>query len=303
MACYSPLSGYRSEFPNGSGKFPVVFSPGPRAYELVLVPCGQCIGCRLERSRQWAVRCVHEASLYDANSFVTFTYDKIHLPYDGSLNKDHFVLFMKRLRFWLSRSDETVRFYMCGEYGDDFGRPHYHALLFGLDFPDKVLWSEEDGTKLYRSPMCERLWRFGMCIIGEVNFDSAGYVARYCMKKVTGKDSEDFYWKYHQGFDLMIAVESEYSTMSRRPGLGNEWLDCFSEEVFEPDEVIVNGHPCSPPRYYTDIYSVVDPEGYEVMKEKRKRASWDSYYDNSPARLVVREKCKEAQVGLLSRSL
>jgi hypothetical protein len=99
------------------------------------LPCGQCIGCRLERSRQWAMRCLHESSLYDRNAFVTLTYDDEHLPPGGSLNYPDFQRFMKRLR---KNSKSPIRFYMGGEYGESTLRPHFHVCLFGYDFPDKV---------------------------------------------------------------------------------------------------------------------------------------------------------------------
>ena len=99
MPCYSPLTGYVSREPSKNGKFPIVFDPKKGWIDRsVTVPCGQCIGCLLERSRQWAMRCSHEASLYDENCFITLTYDDEHLPPDGCLNKEHFQKFMKRLR-------------------------------------------------------------------------------------------------------------------------------------------------------------------------------------------------------------
>ena len=136
MPCYRPIKGYRSRRLNAeTGKRPVVFNPRDGFYDQpVDLPCGQCIGCRLERSRQWAIRCVHEASLHERNCFITLTYRDECLPTNGSLDLDAFQKFMKRLR---RRFGEGVRFFHCGEYGENFGRPHYHAILFNLDFSDK----------------------------------------------------------------------------------------------------------------------------------------------------------------------
>ena len=161
MPCYHPIPAYRSPrcLDLKSGKPKIFFKeiqvkawPGYESFE---VPCGQCIGCRLERSRQWAMRCCHEASLYDLNCFITLTYDPEHLPPDGSLVLDHFQRFMKRLR---KRFGSGIRFFHCGEYGEKFARPHYHACLFNFDFPDKVLYTIRDEIRLYRSAILEELW-------------------------------------------------------------------------------------------------------------------------------------------------
>ena len=122
------------------------------------LPCGQCIGCRLEYSRQWAIRCMHEASLYEDNCFITLTYDQDHLPHDRSLNKSHFQKFMKRLR---KRFGGGIRFYHCGEYGERTRRPHYHACIFNFDFSDKKLFKIVNNHRLYTSEQLEELWPFG----------------------------------------------------------------------------------------------------------------------------------------------
>ena len=121
MACYTPLKGYRSTELTKNGKRKIVFNRNHGFADLpVTVPCGQCIGCRLERSRQWAIRCTHEASLWEKNCFITLTYNDENLPKDGSLDVTHFQKFMKRLR---KKHGAGIRFYHCGEYGDKFGFP------------------------------------------------------------------------------------------------------------------------------------------------------------------------------------
>lgn len=192
MPCYSPLEAWRPDPVTNDKRLIFRYhparcsSPSPDLY----VPCGQCLGCRLERSRQWAVRCMHEASLYDRNCFITLTYDDDNLPADRSLHYSHFQLFMKRLR---KAHGDGIRFYMCGEYGEKKGRPHYHACLFNFNFDDLTLWQERRGTKLYRSKSLERLWPYGFSTVGGVTFQSAAYVARYIMKKVTGDRAPDHY--------------------------------------------------------------------------------------------------------------
>lgn len=155
------------------------------------LPCGQCIGCRLERSRQWAMRCMHEASLYDQNSFITLTYDDSNIPNGGSLNYDDFQRFMKRLRKY---AGVRLRFYMGGEYGEQLSRPHYHACIFGYDFPDKIYYKKtSSGERIHTSKILQKLWPYGLSSVGNVTFESAAYIARYCVQKVTGQAADAHY--------------------------------------------------------------------------------------------------------------
>ena len=139
MPCYFPLQAVFAEFADGKKKpfFPdwakQAFRKGKFVKDITSVPCGRCMGCRLEKSRQWAVRCVHEAKFYEDNCFVTLTYAPEHLPKDGSLNRKHVQDFIKRLRRRLD--DRKIRVFYCGEYGDKLRRPHYHLCLFNCDFP------------------------------------------------------------------------------------------------------------------------------------------------------------------------
>jgi hypothetical protein len=184
MACYKPLTAYQCADRS------IIWReiPGADVVRTLSLPCGQCVGCRLERSRQWAVRCMHEAQMHTSNCFITLTYapEFIREAKDLSLNYEHFQLFMKRLRKRFT--GKTIRFYMAGEYGELRDRPHFHACIFGLDFEDKkFLKRTETGSILYTSKILEELWPYGYSSIGDVNFESAAYVARYIMKKVNGK--------------------------------------------------------------------------------------------------------------------
>ena len=222
MACYHPIPAWRNVSENRSdNRLVFEYHPmrciGPTPD--LQVPCGQCVGCRLERSRQWALRCVHEASLHKENCFITLTYNDEHLPEHGHLIYRDFQLFMKRLR---KRTGVRVRFYMCGEYGENFGRPHFHACLFGYNFPDLVRWKAGKST-LYRSKLLESLWTDGYSSVGEVSFESAAYVARYILKKVTGDDAEAHYTfprSFNRGDILPPArVHSDVSKARYRSGL------------------------------------------------------------------------------------
>lgn len=213
MACYNPLKAYKTA--DGG----VVFSELKRHHtsDSIELPCGQCIGCRLERSRQWAMRCVHEASMYEHNSFVTLTYDEDNLPNRGQLRYDHWQNFAKRLRKQIEPS--RVRFFMCGEYGEENGRPHYHACLFGHDWEDKKYhMTTNAGEKLYTSESLDKLWGHGLCSTGDVTFASAGYVARYVLKKITGDAAEEHYRRFDELGHYQL--EPEFCGMSLKPGLG-----------------------------------------------------------------------------------
>lgn len=309
MPCYHPLHGFRSLRPNANGKRPIVFSSTRGDIgEPVSVPCGQCIGCRLEYSRQWAIRCVHEASLHASNSFLTLTYDDDHLPRDMSLDLDHFQRFMKRLR----KKVGPVRFFHCGEYGEKFKRPHYHAIIFGYDFPDKQLFKiMPRGDRLYRSPILEKLWPYGYSTIGDVTFESAAYVARYVVKKINGKAAdeidEETGLKHYELFDSVSGEihqrRKEYTTMSRNPGIAAGWYQKYKSDVFPADEVIMRGKALKPPKYYDALYEAENPNAFAEMKEARKKAAEDRAHNSTPDRLAVREKVKLAQISYLRRSV
>lgn len=235
---------------------PVNLHPG--AARGCTVPCGQCIECRLKRSREWAVRCMHEASMYEDNVFVTLTYSDEFLPVGGSLDRAAFPLFMRRLKKELG----PVRYFHAGEYGERNGRPHYHALLFGVDFGDKVPWSERSGVPVYRSGQLEAMWPFGQSEIGSVTFESAQYVAKYCVKKVTGPRAGSHYG----------GRQPEYATMSRRPGIGSRWMESFDGEVARSGTVVSRGVEVTAPRFYESRLSEAQ---LEVMKARRARKYGD----------------------------
>lgn len=317
MPCYSPLKGWRSQAVNDSGKRGIVFNVKAGFADMPIdVPCGQCIGCRLEKSRQWALRCVHEASLYPSNVFITLTYSDEHLPKNASLDKAHFQKFMKRLR--KKYHGNTVRFYHCGEYGDvdndnpkhlmqygvsKLGRPHYHALLFNIDFADKQIISDKDGIRLYTSQSLSRLWPYGYNTIGEVTFESAAYCARYVTKKMYGEKADEHYTRVFPSTGEIVNIEPEYTTMSRRPGIGKDWFKQYRDDVYPKDFVTVRGKKIKPPVFYDRMLEVEDPEYMEKIKMRRKRDALKRSDDNTGLRLLEKEQVKKAQIGFLKRPL
>lgn len=277
------------------------------------VPCGSCIGCRLERSRQWAVRCVHEASLYENNSFITLTYKPELLPEDSSLRVDHYQKFMKRLRKHaangaspyhnaLISDTERIRFFHCGEYGEKLGRPHYHACLFGLDFGDKEVCGQRRGIVYYTSKSLEAIWGKGFVQVGEMNFETAAYVARYITKKITGEKALEHYNVIDKETgEILESKKAEYVTMSRRPGIGKGWLNKFSSDVFPRDEVVLRGKKMKPPKYYLGQYEIADPAAFNKLKGKRKELAKEKKADNSFERLKVKRQIKESKFKQLKR--
>ncbi len=321
MPCYRPIDAWRSKECGASGKRKITFDSrrSDNSPKLQL-PCGQCVGCRLERSRQWAMRCVHEASLYENNCFITLTYNDEHLPADGSLNKKHFQDFMKRLRRRFC--ENPIRYYHCGEYGevckfcslsrpvcrcDVFvarpGRPHYHACLFNFDFVDKKLFKVVDGQRLFTSEILGTVWPFGFSTVGSVTFESAAYVARYIMKKVNGDRARDHYFSEPNEDGEVFELLPEYTTMSRRPGLGTGWLNLFGGDVFPDDVVVMRGRKMKPPRFYDSIYEIDEPEDYARLKALRMKEALRRSADNTEERLVERHTVKLAQVSGLKRGL
>ena len=292
MPCYTPLKGWRARERNPkTGKRSIVFSYTEGYSDMpVEVSCGQCIGCRLERSRQWAVRCMHEASLHPKNCFITLTYDEEQIPSDFSLKVVHFQKFMKRLRF---KYGKGIRFFHCGEYGELYGRPHYHAVLFNHDFEDKVLFSLKRGVSLYTSEELAKLWPYGFSTVGDVTFESAAYVARYVTKKITGAAAAEHYGDR----------KPEYVTMSRRPGIAKDWFDKFKSDVFPVDQVVIRKNmKVKPPRYYDGLYELTNPDDFRRIKAVRKKRAAENP-DNTEERLEVRHKIRKKRAQRLKRGL
>lgn len=301
MPCYYPLNGYRSKTVNLSGKRSIVFNEHQGFKDLpVQLPCGRCIGCKLERSRQTAIRCLHEASLHEKNCFITLTYSPENLPPDGSLNVEHFKNFMKRLR---KRCGSGVRYLHCGEYGEKFQRPHYHALLFNFDFPDRVLWKQINKQNLYISKKLEDIWGLGHCSIGDITFESAAYVARYVTKKITGNAALETYTTFsYQTGEIFNERRPEYQTASKRPAIGREWLEKFQTDVYPDDFVVIRGKRMKPPRYYNARYEIDYPEDYAKIKASRKEAAKAHEHENTWERRLTKEFIKKEKFKLLKRS-
>lgn len=291
MPCYAPLTGYRARTTNASGKRSIVFNLDEGFADLpVTVPCGQCIGCRLERSRQWALRCVHEAQLHVHKCFITLTYDKAHLPPGGTLVKADFQKFMKRLR---KRTNAKIRYFQCGEYGEADFRPHFHALIYGYDFPDKVFYTRnKQGDTIWKSEELEALWGKGFATVARLTFETAAYTARYVVKKINGEGAAAHY----------RGRLPEYIAMSLKPAIGAGWYESFKDDVYPSDFLTMRGKQMLPPKYYDRILEKEDEKQYKKVKAKRMaRAKQCSH--NAPDRLRAREEVAKAKLNLKPRTL
>lgn len=309
MPCYGPLKGYRGHI-NGNGKRPVVFNRAAAAepVQLIEVPCGQCIGCRLERSRQWAMRCEHECSLHERNCFITLTYNDEALENwktrgipayrRYSVHVDEFQRFMKRLR---KRIGADVRVFYCGEYGDKYGRPHYHAILFNFDFEDKIPWKRSNDQLLYRSALLEKCWPHGYSSVGSATFESAAYCARYCLKKVTGEASRKMYVCVHEDTGEVLEHWPPFAQMSK--GIGKEWFEKFRRDAYPHDAVWLRGRWMRPPKYYDGLYEVEFPDDMVRIKEQRKDAAEKHAADQTSRRLRVRERVQLSALERLPRTM
>lgn len=266
------------------------------------VPCGQCIGCKLERSRQWAMRCMQEKRMFVDSAFLTLTYDEKHLPSGGTLVKRDLQLFMKRLRFsrpsllqaGLKYQDRPVglRFYACGEYGETSRRPHYHVLLFNTCFPDMKLWKQAGENPLYASAELNGLWTAGNALIGEVTFESCAYVARYCTKVITGEKAEQHY----------SGREREFTVMSRRPGIGYFYFQKFGDEAYAHDSAVVSGREQGLPRYYDTKFEVEHGPRLEELKKERRRRAKLKKADQTSARRRAIEAFEYAKAATFKRN-
>lgn len=285
--------------------------------EPISLPCGKCIGCRLEYSRQWANRCVLESLSYpqNCNWFLTLTIDDDHIgEYTNdkgfaTVRTDDITKFMKDLRrHWSYHHDvsEGIRFFGASEYGDESLRPHYHILVFGLPLYDlKKYKNNHQGDCLYSSDELDEIWKNGFVTVGEFNWNTAAYTARYVMKKAKGSDS---------AFYDALGIEPEKTRMSRRPGIGQLYLDHNINEIYQLDEIILpsscgNSHVIAPPKYFDKKLKESDEALYYQIKDQRKRISEIREQAKSQAHgydpleyLAIEERAKKDSLKIFKRN-
>lgn len=282
MICYTPLSAGFDEARN------ITFNPNNIYGSPLTLPCGQCIGCRLERSRNWATRAMHEYQSQDyIGSFLTLTYSEPNLPPSKSLDSDAMPLFFRRLKKHLY--PKKISYLYCGEYGDKFDRPHYHALVFNHDFdlsknkaPQITNWgansldsllntkSSDDSLYLepvshhelgcsYQSKTLNNLWQLGHASVGSLTYESAAYVARYCLKKINGAHADTHYNSRTPEF-----------MHSSKPAIGRSWIEKYHEEIALHGNLYINKRLQNIPRYYLKILEKLNPNLYTDLKIQRE---------------------------------
>lgn len=262
------------------------FVPGWKNYtDYDLIPCGQCMGCRIDRSKQWANRCLLEMEYHPSTYFVTLTYDELHLPTSfyadddgvkcvtGNLVKRDFQLFMKRLRKkYAVRYDNKLRFFACGEYGSVTFRPHFHVIIFGLQLDDLVIYKRSnEGHIYYNSEFVQSCWRdsngfdIGYAVVAPANWSTCAYVARYITKKICGAE-KDFYDKHN--------INPEFTLMSRKPGIARWYYDDHPD-LYDYNSINIStpdgGKKFRPPKYFDRLYDLDCPEEAAALKEQRKK--------------------------------
>lgn len=279
----------------------------------IKVPCGKCLGCRLDYSRMWATRSVNEAEIfgYDNCAFVTLTFNNdmlLRRSNPWSLNKTAFRSWVKRLRKAIKiKYNKEIRIMACGEYGPKHLRPHYHMLIYGFNFPDKYVYQYRklghNDVFYYRSDFLEDVWRpahssdsFGFSVIGNVNFESSAYVARYVTKKLFGKYAEKVY--KHK--------EPEFLTTSRNPGLGYGFLARYYKDIINNGYITLpNFHKVPIPRYYINKVQEIDYEIYNKYRIDLFNKKIDNLFikdvNSTRERLLVREELKKMQCDRLYR--
>lgn len=250
MPCFHPIPALQD------GR-KITLHPRPASSANMRLPCGNCVGCKTARAQEWASRCVHELREHHNAIFATLTYDDEHLPCDGSLVPAHLTNFLKRLRKAVDGGKEEwikvngpeffyaskLRYLACGEYGDLRGRPHYHALLFGISCNDAVRAT----TKLFNSPELEAVWGYGTVNYGEVTRASAAYVAGYTTKS---------FGRVYCDSDGVVK-QAPFLRCSK--GIGKRYAERYAED-FKNGCLIVDGTPQRLPRYYKKRLEVLRPD-------------------------------------------
>lgn len=261
MSCLRPIWTYPAP---AKSRHPVAFWKGKRPsteaqtlFDLSPFKCRRCLGCHVDRQKEWACRITHEAQMSSRSCFVTLTYNDLYLPQgrvSGSLDKTDLQRFFKRLRKLLA--PQTVRFFAVGEYGDLGNRPHYHFILFGEDFR---LGSKQWRNNSWIHPDLSSTWGKGHVQVDPVTLSSAAYVAGYVNKKLYGLEASDHY----------EGRTPEFATMSKSPGLGASWIQKYKTDVYPEGIVQLESWRLSVPEYYDRLISRSDPDLIATSKASR----------------------------------
>jgi len=297
MSCTRPIQA--QSYSCAITSAPAIRFKGPDFEPNLELPCQKCLSCKLRKAKEWALRCWHESQMHEQNSFITLTYADENLPNYHDLDHRDFQLFMKRLR---KNTGQKLSFFMCGEYGDQTHRPHYHVLLFGYFPPDAKYHRTQKDARYYKSEKLDFAWRQGFTDTSHVSYKSAGYIARYTLKKQLAlEDTQDRY-TYLDDQDNVQTRKFEYIRMSNNPAIGLSWIKKYAEQTIQNDYVLdPDGNKCPVPRYYLDYLA---DQVCEETSEKNKSARIEKARanpDNSSDRLRQKEICVKAKTKQLIR--
>lgn len=329
MACYKPLKAYgvKRRYNDGTySKREIVWNdkdirPQDIAGDME-IPCGQCIGCRLDYSRQWANRCMLEAQDHEHNSFLTLTYNNENIPLSevvdtktgevkpiSSLNPEHTKNFIKKLRrhYKYHYNHEGIRFYLCGEYGDKTNRAHYHVLLYNCPINDKKFHKTTEAGILWTSETIEKIWGMGNIMVADMTWETCAYTARYMMKKQKGRDAKEYYEN--------LGIIPEFCRMSLKPGIGKNYYEKNKDKIYKYDEIILTGSKgkaikVKPPAYYDRMYDIEQPDEMEEIRANREYLAEQAETNKSKRTTISRkeqreieERAKEETIKALIRPL
>lgn len=189
---------------------------------------------------------------------------------------------------------------MGGEYGTENWRPHYHAILFNWDWKDKKYYKTTgSGEKIYLSETLEKLWPHGYSSTAAATFESAAYIARYCMQKVTGEAAHEHYKRHDSQGEYQLIPE--FNQASRKPGIGGDWWKFYKNDVYQHDYVVMNGVKTNVPKYYDKLLKRIDPDKMQEFKESREWNGYQNRIDNTAERLLVKEQVAKAKLQQLIR--
>ncbi len=316
MPCYEPLKGFKDI---STGR--LVFERNPNTVHDMQVACGQCLGCRVDHRLMWSIRIVHEAAMHvddHGNSWATLTYrspsactdqqykDGYYVPQKYSLDPSHVSKFIRSLR--KANPDHKIRYFYCGEYGDDNDRPHYHICVFNHSFRDQSLWQDDEGLYTYTSEELQKHWPWGFTTVAELNLRTAAYTAGYALKKITGTRAEDHYLRcdaYGEAYWLMPEFIRMSTGRGKPSGIGASFYEKYKNDIFPADTSPVPGHGTEQlvPRYYQNILAEQNPSMLAVIQQTRQKFISEHAADFTPERLRAKYKCARAKQNTLKRNL
>lgn len=284
------------------------------------VPCGHCEICKVERSKEWAVKAWCEQQMWSNSCFITLTYDNEHLPEDRKLKRSDIQKFWKDLRYHLYKNTKKasqidlkpereameelytneeiqfnedigmipkhknktpLRYLNCGEYGPKTKRPHYHAQIWNFIPQDLRKWKQDErGYWLYNSKKLSQIWGKGWVVIEEANNKTAGYVARYCTKKYKRSDEEQARMKQKH--------QQEFIGASSLGFIGWTYWEKYKEMIKRNKGILMkeNDHTTLKklPKIMKKKWEAEDPinyEEYQIEQECIGKENWEKLLKNT----------------------